>query len=215
MQTPNSFTTLFVLISMAMWPLGASAEMQTLRSSDLTGLERVEDTGFLEFYQNPDLGNFGFTSIYIAPAVNAVAPRYIYEQSLRPRHIDELTVDFHARMVAGFEATGLLTDEPDEDSLVITPSLTYVTEYDEWTTGTHLGGQRVQDRLRGRTVMEMTWHAGPGGELVAAFRDGRMPHIYTDVSDREDRFTDARDSFDAWAGQFASFFLPEPQDATN
>jgi hypothetical protein len=63
--------------------------------------------------------------------------------------------------------------------------------------------------------MEMTWRAGPNGPVVAAIRDGRTPYVYAPVTDREDRFTDARDTFDVWAMEFASFFGPVPESEMN
>ncbi len=194
-------------LALLILPFNAAA-MDTLDRAELSGLERVDDSRYMEFYQHPDMGGFEFKSIYIESAQNDMPLRLIYEQRLRPEYFDNLAADFHARLLTAFGATGLLTDEPDEGSLVISPSLVYATEYDERTTGTHLGGVRSQDRIRGHTIMEMTWRAGPDGIIVAAIRDGRTPHIYAPVTDREDRFTDARDSFDYWALEFSSFFSP-------
>jgi len=196
-------------------PLSAAAEMDTVDRSALAGLEEVQNSGYMEFYQHPELGSFQFKSIYIEPVRNEMPVRQIYDLRLRPEYIDALAADLHATMLEAFDATGLLTDEPDEDTLVISPALTFVTEYDEQTTGSHLGGARVQDRIRGNTIMEMTWRAGPGGTMVAAIRDGRTPHIYAPVSDRDDRFTDARDTFGVWATEFASFFGPAPSAEMN
>jgi len=202
-------------LGLMMMPLGASAEMDTVDRSALAGLEAVENSGYMEFYQHAELGSFQFKSIYIEPVRNEMPDRQVYDLRLRPEYVDELAIDFHATMLEVFDATGLLTDEPSENTLIISPALIFVTEYEEQTTGSHLGGARIQDRIRGNTIMEMTWRAGPDGTMVAALRDGRTPHIYAPVSDREDRFTDARDAFGLWASEFASFFGPEPSSEMN
>jgi len=190
--------------------------MQTVDSGEISHLERVDDSAYLDFYQHPDPGSFESSSIVIEPVANDIPARLIYQQRLRPEQFDELATDFHARLIAQFEETGLLTGEPNENTLVISPSITYVTEYDEQETGTQLSaGSRWQNRIRGNTIMEMTWRAGQDGTVVTAIRDGRTPFQYSPVTDHDDRFTDARDSFDYWSQMFASFFLPEDQTATN
>jgi len=198
-----------------MMPLGAAAEMATLSSGDLADLEEIDGSGYMEYYQHPDLGSFPFKSIYIEPVANEMPARQIYDQRFRPQQIDDLAEDFHSRLIAAFEATGLLTDTPDEDSLVISTALVFVTELEQESTGSHIQGSTATDRTRGSTIMEMAWRAGPGGQLVAAFRDGRSPRHHAPVGDYDDRFTDSRDVFDNWAMEFASMFGASDNSAIN
>lgn len=198
-----------------MMPLGAAAEMSTLNSGDLASLEEIEDSGYMEYYEHPDLGSFRFRTIYIEPVANEMSVRQIYDQRFRPQQIDDLAADFHARLMAAFEGTGLLTDTPDENTLVISPSLVFVTELEQESTGSHIQGSTAADRTRGSTIMEMAWRAGPGGQLVTAIRDGRAPHYYAPVGDFDDRFTDSRDTFDVWAAEFAGMFGAPSPTATN
>jgi len=198
-----------------MMPLGAAAEMSTLNSGDLAGLEEIEGSGYMEYYEHPDLGSFRFRTIYIEPVTNEMVARQIYDQRFRPQHIDDLAADFHARLLAAFEGTGLLTDTPDENTLVISTALTFVTELEQESTGSHIQGSTLTERTRGSTVMEMAWRAGPGGQLVTAIRDGRAPQNWAPVGDFDDRFTDNRDTFDVWAAEFASMFGAPSTAATN
>lgn len=192
----------------AFLPLSAAANMDTVSNAELSGLQEMPDTGYMEFYQHPDMGSYPFKDIYLEPVANEVPRRIISDFRWRPEHVDELAADFHRRLEAAFESTGRLTDSPGEDTLIIATSLVFVNEYTEQSTGSNLGGARVQDRHRGSTIMEMTWRAGTDGPLVAAIRDGRSPQIYAPVTDRDDEWTDARDTFDVWATEFASFFRP-------
>lgn len=198
-----------------MMPLGAAAEMSTLSTGDLAGLEDIEGSGYMEYYEHPEMGNFRFRTIYIEPVTNEMPVRQIYDQQFRPRHIDDLAADFHQRLLTAFEGTGLLTDTPDENTLVISTALTFVSELEQESTGSHIQGSSATDRTRGSTVMEMAWRAGPGGTLVAAIRDGRSPQNWAPVGDFDDRFTDSRDAFDLWAAEFSSMFGAPSTAATN
>jgi len=208
-------TMMGAALGLFMLPLGATAEMTTVSRGALTDLHEVQDNGYMEFYQHPDLGSFEFKSIYIEPVANEMLVRQIYDQRFRPVQIDALAEDFYNRLQTAFEATGRLTDTPDENTLVISTSLVFVTELIQESTGSHIEGASATDRTRGSTIIEMTWHAGPGGQMVAAIRDGRAPHNYAPVGDFDDRFTDSRDAFDLWAGEFAAMFGASPQVATN
>lgn len=198
-----------------MMPLGAAAEMSTLNNDALAGLAEIEDSGYMEYYEHPDLGNFRFRSIYIEPVTNEMPSRQIYDQRFRPQQIDDLAADFHSRLMAAFEGTGLLTDTPDESTLVISTALVFVTELEQESTGSHIQGSTATDRTRGSTIMEMAWRAGPSGPLVTAIRDGRASQNWAPVGDFEDRFTDSRDTFDTWAAEFAAMFGAPSAAATN
>ena len=204
-----------MVIGLAIMPLNASAEMRTVSSSEISHLSEIERSGYVEYYEHPEIGSFPFKNIYIEPVVNAMPVREIYQTLFRPVHVDELTADFHASLLRAFESTGLLTDEPGEDTLVISTSIIFVSQYDERTTGTHLAEASINNRIRGNAAMEMTWRAGPGGEIVAALRDGRWPEQYAPVTDRNDRFTDVHDIFNVWAMELTMFFGGEPETATN
>lgn len=195
-----------VMVAGFILPTAASADMDTISNGEIAHLSAVENSGYMEFYQHPELGSFEFTSIYIEPVANEMPERQIRDFRFRPEEIDELASEFHDKLRDSFATTGLLTDEPDENTLIISTSLTYVSEYREESTGSRLSSRQASYRDRGDTIMEMTWRAGPGGELVAALRDGRTPQIYAPVADREDKFTDARDMMSVWAIELASFF---------
>jgi len=102
--------------------------------------------------------------------------------------------------------TGLLTDTPDENTLVISTSITDIAEFHQSMTGSHLRTAANDHLYRGGAIMEMIWRAGDGGEIVLAIRDGRTRQLNDPIGDRGDRFTDCRDTFQAWAVDLASFF---------
>ncbi len=202
-------------IAFALAPVGASAFMRSVSDAELAGLDRIEDSGYIELYQSPDLDSIAFTSIYIEPVINIMNEREIYESNFRPHHVDELCEDYRAVLLEALAPTGLLVDEPSERTLIITPYITDIREYTEWTTGTFVAGSNPGRRIRGGAVMEMTWRAGPGGDMVLALRDGRQMEQVDPVRDREDRFSDARSVFDMWGTDLAGFFGLDPEVATN
>lgn len=199
--------------TMALAPLSAEAFMRTVSDAELAGLDQIEDTGYSEHYESLDIGSHEFGSIYIAPVENAMEQWEIYDRSLRPHHIDELTEDFHQRLIAALAPSGLLVDTPAEDSLVINVAITEVQEYHAFSTGSFIPDSAAGRRNRGGAVMEMTWHAGPGGPLLLAIRDGRQPHQEDPLRDPDDNFTDVKVVFDLWAADLAGFFGIAPQDA--
>ncbi len=195
-----------IAAGVALMPVTASAFMRTVNDAELADLEVIEDSGYVEHYEHPNLGGFAFTGIYLAPVSNDIDDHEIYQRFVRPEYFDALAVDFYDRLYAALEPTGLLTDTPTATSLIIETSLMEVEEYDEWTTGTNLSGSLPQNRIRGGAFMEMRWYAEEGNTLVLALRDGRQFNGYDDVTDRRDRFTDAKDVFDLWAADLAGFF---------
>ena len=203
------------LLSMLAFPLGANAAMTTVDRSELEGMDVVADSGFAELYQDPDIGNLTFHSIYIAPVVNEVASMDVYDMGLRPYHIDALGTDFRERVIAAFGDSSLLTDTPDENSLVITLSLIEVARMTEVTTGSHLARASIENTIRGGANIEMTWRKGVEGDLVMAIRDGRRPEQYDPVAYPGDRWTDVKGAFDDWSTDMAGFFGIEPQQVAS
>ncbi len=203
----------FIAAGMAIAPLDAFAFMRTVSEAELSGLEEIEDSGYGEHYEHPDIGSFQFTSIYLAPVDNEVLDRESYSRFIRPEYIDALTVEFHDRLRNALLPTGLVVDAPTETSLIIETALMELGEYDEWTTGTNIAGTMSQNRIRGGAIMEMRWYAENGQTLVLALRDGRLFETYDPVTNRRDRFTDVKDAFDIWAVDLAGFFGVTPEDA--
>lgn len=196
-------------------PLSAHAEMHSVTRSEIAHLNPVEGSIYAELYQHPDLANFPFNSIYIEDATNEMPTGEIYSRRWRPEYVDDLAALFTQNLRDAMEPTGMLVDEPGEQTLVISPRLMFVEEYDERTTGTNIREVAPQYRERGHAVMEMIWRAGPGGEIVTAVRDGRGHQNHDPVTDRDDRFTDAKDVFVIWANDLAGFFGSQPDEATN
>jgi hypothetical protein len=194
------------------FPLGAAAHMRTIDAALISHLDQVTETNFLELYEHQDLASYPFTHIYIEPVTNQMRREEIYAIGLRPYHYDALAEDFRARLVAAFEGTNLLTNEPDDQTLVISTAITDVVRFQQQTTGTHLTNVATGNLLRGGTIMEMVWRAGPGGEIILAIRDGRTMELNDPITDRSDRFTDSRDNFDAWASDLAAFFGITPSN---
>lgn len=184
----------------------AAAYMRTIGRAEIAHLDVITDSNFVELYQHPDLEGFKFTSIYVEPVSNDVRREDIYGIGLRPFHYDALTEDYHARLIAALEDTGLLTNEPDSRTLVISVALTDAERFQQQTTGSHLSDAASSSLLRGGAIMEMVWRAGPGGDIVLALRDGRTMDLNSLVTDRDDRFTDTRDVFDIWAQDLRAFF---------
>jgi len=204
------------IVGMLTAPLSGFAAMKTLNRSDLAGLNEVEGSGFHELYQHPDLGSLGFTKVYIAPVANEVPSMDIYDMGLRPYHFDALAESFHETIVAAFGDSTLLTDTPDENTLVIEVSLVEAARLVQETTGSHLANASTDNLVRGGAFMEMSWRQGPGGDLVMAIRDGRRPEVYDPVLDSDDVWTDAKGAFELWSADIAGFFGIEPQQvATN
>lgn len=196
----------FFVGAMVIAPLSAEAFMRTASEEELAQLEPVEDSGYTEHYESPDIANYGFTRIYIAPVENAMEPYEIYDRRLRPEYIDDLALEFHGELVAALEPSGLLTDTPDEDTLIIRTALTEVQEYHAFSTGTNMADSFPGRRNRGGAVMEMRWFVGEGGPMVLALRDGRQPHPDDTLIDADDNFTDTRMVFGIWAEDLAGFF---------
>lgn len=193
--------------------MDASAFMRTVSEAELAGLETIENSGYNEHFELPNIGSFQFTSIYLAPVANEVEDDEIYIRYIRPEYFDELAVDFHERLSAALAPTGLLVDTPNENSLIIETSMMEVGNYEERTTGTNITSNMPQNRIRGGAIMEMRWYAENGQTLVLALRDGRGFNTYDPVTDRSDRFTDAKDVFDMWAVDLAGFFGVTPDEA--
>ncbi len=194
------------LITTLTVPLSANAFMRSVDASEIAHLETLSDSNFVEHYEHPELESFPFTRIYIEPITNHMQPQDIYDLSLRPRDIEALAEEFREKLLAAFDGSGLLTDEPDEHTLVISTAITDIGEFHQQTTGSHLANASAHNLMRGGAIMEMVWRAGPGGEIVLALRDGRTPEPSDPVTDRNDDFTDVRDAFDDWAADLSGFF---------
>lgn len=210
----SALSTGIIAAAFLISPLGASAAMRTVERSEISHLEVMEDSGFAEFYQHPDIASFPFRSIYIEPVRNDMTEHDIYERRYRPHQIDALAELFYENLVEAMAPTGILVDEPTENTLVISTRLTDILEYDERTTGTSLGAVPSANRMRGNAAMEMVWYAGPGGEMVTALRDGRRPENHAPVTDRDDMWTDSKDIFLFWSASLANYFGAETA-ATN
>ena len=203
------------VLALVALPLSATAFMRTIDNSQILNLERLTGTNFMEHYAHPDIEDYGFGGIYFEPVTSSVTDLRIYEQDLRPAQIDALAEEFHAKLLARFERSGLLVDTPDENTLVISTALTDVERFTADFTGTHLADAPPDNRDRGGAVMEMVWRAGVGGDIVLALRDARQPEIYHPVTDQNDRLTDVHDAFDTWTEEMAYFFALDDEIPTN